>query len=84
LKQVNEFHHAVSNNYKNIINYFTPKFLLGLTKATERLDAKDVSKQPPGVAWTTNPTSPEVQKIGNGYRNREAIIRLPISIKLLS
>lgn len=40
---VDEFHHAVSNNYKKIIDYFTPKFLLGLTATPERLDSKDVS-----------------------------------------
>lgn len=39
---VDEFHHAVSNNYKQIIDYFTPKFLLGLTATPERLDSKDV------------------------------------------
>ena len=39
---IDEFHHAVSNNYKKIINYFTPKFLLGLTATPERLDSKDV------------------------------------------
>lgn len=39
---VDEFHHAVSNNYNKIINYFTPKFLLGLTATPERLDSKDV------------------------------------------
>lgn len=39
---VDEFHHAVSSNYKNIINYFTPKFLLGITATPERLDSKDV------------------------------------------
>ena len=39
---VDEFHHAVSNNYKKIINYFKPKFLLGLTATPERLDSKDV------------------------------------------
>ena len=39
---VDEFHHAVSSNYKKIINYFTPKFLLGLTATPERLDSKDV------------------------------------------
>ena len=39
---VDEFHHAVSNNYRKIINYFTPKFLLGLTATPERLDSKDV------------------------------------------
>ncbi|MEG1312553.1 MAG: DEAD/DEAH box helicase, partial [Romboutsia sp.] len=39
---VDEFHHAVSGNYKNIMEYFKPKFLLGLTATPERLDAKDV------------------------------------------
>lgn len=39
---VDEFHHAVSNNYNKIINYFTPKFLLGITATPERLDSKDV------------------------------------------
>ncbi|WP_302782733.1 DEAD/DEAH box helicase family protein [Clostridium saudiense] len=39
---VDEFHHAVSNNYNKIINYFTSKFLLGLTATPERLDSKDV------------------------------------------
>ena len=39
---VDEFHHAVSSNYKKIIDYFTTKFLLGLTATPERLDSKDV------------------------------------------
>ena len=39
---VDEFHHAVSKNYKNIIEYFTPKFMLGLTATPDRLDNKDV------------------------------------------
>lgn len=39
---VDEFHHEVSSNYKKIIDYFTPKFLLGLTATPERLDSKDV------------------------------------------
>ena len=39
---VDEFHHAVANNYKRIIEYFKPKFLLGLTATPERLDNKDV------------------------------------------
>ena len=39
---IDEFHHAVANNYKKIIEYFKPKFLLGLTATPERLDNKDV------------------------------------------
>lgn len=39
---VDEFHHAVSNNYQNIINYFEPKFMLGITATPDRLDNKDV------------------------------------------
>lgn len=39
---IDEFHHAMSNNYKKIIDYFKPRFLLGLTATPERLDSKDV------------------------------------------
>ncbi len=39
---IDEFHHAVAGNYKNIIDYFTPSFMLGLTATPERLDSKDV------------------------------------------
>ncbi len=39
---IDEFHHAVANNYKNIIEYFKPKFMLGLTATPDRLDNKDV------------------------------------------
>lgn len=39
---IDEFHHAVTKNYQNIINYFEPKFLLGLTATPNRLDNKDV------------------------------------------
>ena len=39
---IDEFHHAVCKNYKNILEYFTPKFMLGLTATPNRLDNKDV------------------------------------------
>ncbi len=39
---IDEFHHAVAKSYKNIINYFKPRFLLGLTATPERLDNRDV------------------------------------------
>ena len=39
---IDEFHHAVCKNYQNIINYFKPKFMLGLTATPDRLDNKDV------------------------------------------
>jgi superfamily II DNA or RNA helicase len=39
---IDEFHHAAAGNYKNIIEYFQPKFMLGLTATPERLDNKDV------------------------------------------
>ncbi|MGB9977611.1 DEAD/DEAH box helicase family protein [Thermovenabulum sp.] len=39
---IDEFHHAVAKSYRNIINYFKPKFLLGLTATPERLDNRDV------------------------------------------
>jgi len=39
---IDEFHHAAAGNYGNILEYFTPKFLLGLTATPERMDNKDV------------------------------------------
>lgn len=39
---IDEFHHAVSNQYKNIIEYFNPKFLLGLTATPERMDGRNI------------------------------------------
>lgn len=39
---IDEFHHATANNYQRILDYFTPKFLLGLTATPERLDNQDV------------------------------------------
>ena len=39
---LDEAHHAASESYKNILNYFTPKFLLGLTATPERSDSGDI------------------------------------------
>jgi superfamily II DNA or RNA helicase/diadenosine tetraphosphate (Ap4A) HIT family hydrolase len=35
---VDEFHHAFARSYRSLINYFAPKFLLGLTATPERTD----------------------------------------------
>lgn len=37
---IDEFHHAVNDQYKKIIEYFKPKFLLGLTATPERMDGR--------------------------------------------
>ena len=39
---IDEFHHAVTAQYKKIVDYFKPKFLLGLTATPERLDGKNI------------------------------------------
>lgn len=39
---IDEFHHAVADNYQNILDYFKPKFLLGITATPERMDNRDV------------------------------------------
>lgn len=39
---VDEFHHAVTDQYRKIIDYFTPKFLLGLTATPERMDGRNI------------------------------------------
>ncbi len=39
---IDEFHHAVADSYRHILEYFKPRFLLGLTATPERLDSQDV------------------------------------------
>ncbi len=39
---IDEFHHAVNNQYQQIVNYFKPKFLLGLTATPERMDGRNI------------------------------------------
>lgn len=39
---VDEFHHASARTYLNILNYFEPKFLLGLTATPERTDQANI------------------------------------------
>lgn len=39
---VDEFHHAAAKSYQKVIDYFEPKFLLGLTATPERTDGQDV------------------------------------------
>lgn len=42
---IDECHHAVADSYKEIIEYFQPEFLLGLTATPERMDNQDVIDQ---------------------------------------
>ena len=39
---VDEFHHAAARTYRRLIDYFQPKFLLGLTATPERMDGGDL------------------------------------------
>lgn len=39
---IDEFHHAAAKSYQSIIEYFKPKFLLGLTATPDRMDGKNV------------------------------------------
>ena len=39
---IDEAHHASSESYRKILNYFTPQFLLGLTATPERSDDGDI------------------------------------------
>ncbi|MEL0628770.1 DEAD/DEAH box helicase family protein [Psychromonas aquatilis] len=39
---VDEFHHASASIYKSLLNYFQPRFLLGLTATPERTDQADI------------------------------------------
>lgn len=39
---IDEFHHAVNDQYQRIVEYFKPQFLLGLTATPERMDGKNI------------------------------------------
>lgn len=39
---IDEFHHAVTEQYGRIVNYFKPQFMLGLTATPERMDGKNI------------------------------------------
>ena len=39
---IDEFHHAAARTYRRLIDYFEPKFLLGLTATPERTDGGDL------------------------------------------
>jgi superfamily II DNA or RNA helicase len=39
---VDEFHHAAAGSYQAVINYFRPRFLLGLTATPYRTDNRDI------------------------------------------
>lgn len=39
---VDEVHHGEAPTYRKILDYFTPKFLLGMTATPERTDRKDI------------------------------------------
>lgn len=39
---IDEFHHAVNDLYRRIVDYFKPQFLLGLTATPERMDGRNI------------------------------------------
>lgn len=39
---VDEFHHAAASTYRQVLDHFTPDFLLGLTATPERMDGADL------------------------------------------
>ena len=41
---VDEFHHAAANSYQELLSYYQPKILLGLTATPDRMDGKDILK----------------------------------------
>lgn len=52
---VDEFHHAAAKSYQALLDYFQPKFLLGLTATPDRADGKDIYALCDGnVAYRTN------------------------------
>ena len=44
MTQADEFHHAAAPTYENLLEYYKPKILLGLTATPERMDGKNILK----------------------------------------
>ena len=41
---IDEVHHISASSYRSILNYFSPKIILGLTATPERMDGEDILK----------------------------------------
>lgn len=41
---IDEFHHAAANSYQELLAYYQPRILLGLTATPDRMDGKDILK----------------------------------------
>lgn len=52
---VDEFHHAAAPAYQQLLNYFKPRILLGLTATPERLDGEDI------LHWFDNRIAAEIR-----------------------
>lgn len=52
---VDEFHHAAAPAYQQLLNYFKPHILLGLTATPERLDGEDI------LHWFDNRIAAEIR-----------------------
>lgn len=42
---VDEFHHSAAESYRQILDHFKPKVLLGLTATPERMDGRDICQE---------------------------------------
>ncbi|MXW14669.1 MAG: DUF3427 domain-containing protein [Rhodothermaceae bacterium] len=52
---IDEFHHAAAKTYQRLLEYFRPRYLLGLTATPERADGKDI------LTWFEGHTAAELR-----------------------
>lgn len=52
---VDEFHHAAAPTYQQLLNYFKPRILLGLTATPERMDGENI------LLWFDNRIAAEIR-----------------------
>lgn len=52
---VDEFHHAAAPTYQQLLNYFKPRILLGLTATPERMDGENI------LQWFDNRIAAEIR-----------------------
>ena len=51
---IDECHHLIAKSYREIIKYFNPKVLLGLTATPERMDCGDIQEDFHNKIWTNS------------------------------
>ncbi len=75
---IDEAHHALSDSYQNILNYFSSAKVLGVTATPDRGDKRNLGKYFDNIAYQY----PIQQAIKEGYLSKIVVQTIPLKIDL--